>query len=68
MAVNEITKRFSVVAFVAGVFSAVLATRIEPFKSNFALAILGTFAVGITCGLFEVAARGVVRKLKRASR
>jgi hypothetical protein len=53
-------------ALVAGISSAVLATRLELFKSNFPLAILAGAAVGVICAMIEVATRSIAKKLNWA--
>jgi sensor histidine kinase regulating citrate/malate metabolism len=56
------------VALVAvGVISAVLVTRVEPFKSNFSLAVIAGAAVGVLCAMIEVATRSIAKKLNPAT-
>jgi hypothetical protein len=64
MSASEFLKR-NVVLGVVGVISAVLATRLEPFKSNFSLAVLAGAAVGVICAMIEVAIRSIAKKLNR---
>ena len=64
MPASEFVKRYYVMALLAGIVSAVLAIRLEPFKSNFFLAILAGAAVGVTCAMIEVAVRSIAKKLR----
>jgi uncharacterized membrane protein len=66
MPASEFLKR-NIVLGIVGVVSAVLVTRLEVFKSNFPLAILAGFAVGVICTMIEVAARSIAKKLNRAN-
>ncbi len=63
MPASEFFKR-NVMLVCVGVISAVLVTRFEPFKSNFALAILAGLIVGVIGAMIEVAARSVAKKRK----
>lgn len=68
MSMSKFLKRNHVVAVIAGVLSAVLTTRFEPFRSNFYLAILAGIAVGIASAMIVVAIRDVAQKLKQPTR
>ena len=61
MSMSEIVKR-NVVLGVVGVVSAILATRLEPFKSNFVFAILAGAGVGVVFAMIESAARSMTKK------
>lgn len=54
----------NIVPGVAGVLSAVLVTRVEPFKSNFLFVSLAGIVVGIACALSAMAIRTVASKLR----
>lgn len=66
MTAVEFLKRV-VVPGVVGVASAVLVTLLEPFKSNFPLAVLAGAGVGVICAMIEVAIRSVTKKLNRTT-
>lgn len=66
MPVIESFKR-NVALVAVGVISAVLVTRLEPFKSNFSLAVFAGAAVGVICAMIEVATRSIAKKLNRST-
>lgn len=63
MSVNEFLK-FGVV----GVISAVLVTRLEPFKSDFPLAVLAGAAVGVISAMVEMATRSIAKRLNSSDK
>jgi hypothetical protein len=67
MSASEFLKKGYVVALVAGVLSAVVATRLEPFKSSFTLAIVAGAVVGSICAMIEVAVRSIAKRLRRTT-
>lgn len=55
------------VLWIVGVISALVATRLEPFKSHMPLAITVGFAVGLMASVIEVAIRKLANQFKRAT-
>jgi hypothetical protein len=62
----EFLKR-NITFWVVGATSVFLSTRVEPFKSNFLLAVLASLVVGILVGMIELAIRTITKKASRTT-